>query len=47
VIHGVNGITVISLDALRSAVDKLKSGDPVAMQIEREGKMMYLAFEME
>jgi serine protease Do len=47
VIHGVNGITVISLDALRSALDKLKPGDPVAMQIERQGRMMYLAFEME
>jgi serine protease Do len=47
VIHGVNGITVISLDGLRSAVDKLKSGDAVAMQVEREGRMMYLAFEME
>jgi serine protease Do len=47
VIHAVNGITVISLDGLRSAVDKLKPNDPVAMQIERQGKLMYLAFEME
>ncbi len=47
VIHSVNGITVISLDALRSAVDQLKPGDPVAMQIERQERMMYLAFEME
>jgi serine protease Do len=47
VIHSVNGITVIGLDGLRSAVDKLKPNDPVAMQIERQGKLMYLAFEME
>ncbi len=47
VIHSVNGITVISLDGLRSAVDKLKPSDPVAMQVERQQKMMYLAFEME
>jgi serine protease Do len=47
VIHSVNGITVIGLDGLRSAVDKLKPNDPVAMQIERQGKLMYLAFEIE
>jgi hypothetical protein len=33
VIHSVNGITAIGLDGLRSAVDKLKPNDPVAMQI--------------
>jgi hypothetical protein len=38
---------VISLDGLRSAVDKLKSGDSIAMQIERQGRLMYLAFEIE
>ncbi len=47
VIHSVNGITIISLDALRSVVDRLKPGDPVAMQIERQGRMTYLAFEMD
>jgi len=47
VIHSVNGITVVGLDGLRSAVDKLKPNDPVAMQIERQGKLSYLAFEME
>ena len=47
VIHSVNGITVIGLDGLRSAVEKLKPNDPVAIQIERQGKLMYLAFENE
>lgn len=47
VIHAVNGVTVISLDTLRSTLDKLKPGDAVAMQIERQAKLMYLAFEME
>jgi serine protease Do len=47
VIHSVNGTTVISLDGLRAAVDKLKLNDPVAMQIERQDRLMYLAFEME
>ena len=47
VIHSINGITVISLDGLRAAVDKLKPEDPVALQIERQGRLSYLAFEME
>jgi len=47
VIHSLNGITVIGLDGLRSAVDKLKPNDPVAMQIERQGKLMYLGFEID
>jgi serine protease Do len=47
VIHSVNGVTVIGLDGLRAIVDKLKPNEPVAMQIERQGKLSYLAFEME
>ena len=47
VIHSVNGTTVLGLDGLRSAIDKLKPSDPVAIQIERQGKLTYLAFEME
>jgi serine protease Do len=47
VIHAVNGVTIITLDALRAAVDKLKPGDAVVIQIERDGKLRYLAFEME
>jgi serine protease Do len=47
VIHAVNGVTVLSLDTLRSTLDKLKPGDPVAMQVERQEKLMYLAFETE
>jgi serine protease Do len=47
VIHAVNGVTIITLDALRTAVDKLKPGDAVVIQIERDDKLRYLAFEME
>ena len=47
VIHTLNRIDIISLEGLRQAVDKLKTGDPVVMQIEREGRLMYLAFDME
>jgi len=47
VIHEINGTVVSSVEALRSALEKLKRGDPVALFIEREGKLQYLSFEME
>jgi len=47
IIHALNRTDIISLDGLRQALDKLKTGDSVAMQIERQGKLMYLAFDME
>jgi len=28
-------------------VRNLRSGDPVVLQVERKGKLQYLAFEME
>jgi serine protease Do len=47
VIHSLNGSTIISLEALRTAINQLKPGDAVVLQIERDGKLQYLAFEME
>jgi serine protease Do len=47
VIHSLNGITIISLDTLSTGIKQLKPGDPVVLQIERDGKLQYLAFEME
>jgi S1-C subfamily serine protease len=47
VIHEVNGSVVSSVEALRSALGALKRGDPVALFIERDGKLQYLAFELE
>lgn len=47
VIHAVNATPVIALDDLRSNLAKLKSGDAVVLQIERNGTMDYLPFEME
>jgi serine protease Do len=47
VIHAMNGSTIISLEALRAAINQLKLGDAVVLQIERDGKLQYLAFEME
>jgi len=47
VIHGLNGTSIISLDALNEEIKKLKPGDPVVLQVERNSKLQYLAFEME
>jgi serine protease Do len=47
VIHSVNGAAVASLEDLRAALGRFKPGDAVALQIEREGSLMYLALELE
>jgi S1-C subfamily serine protease len=47
VIHTLNQKPIDSLDTLRAMVRALKPGDPVAMQIERDGGLQYVSFEME
>jgi len=47
VIHAVNDLTIASLAALQDAVEELKSGDAVVLQIERDQHFQYVAFEME
>jgi serine protease Do len=47
VIHALNGGTIISLEALNAGIKQLKPGDAVVLQIERDGKLQYLSFEME
>jgi serine protease Do len=42
VIYSVNTTPVATLDALRTAVDNLKTADPLVLQIERDGALMYL-----
>ena len=46
-IHQLNTTSIDSMDTLRAAVRDLKTGDPVVLQVEREGGLMYLSFEME
>ncbi len=46
VIHAVNGTPVTTLEELRTALRGIKRGDPVALQIEREGGFLFLAFEL-
>jgi serine protease Do len=36
-----------SVSQLRTTLSTFKSGDPIVLQVERDGKLQYLAFEME
>ncbi len=47
IIHAVNRSFVLRLADLRDAVAGLKAGDPVVVQIERRGQLMYIAFEVD
>jgi serine protease Do len=47
VISAVNKTGIRELSDLRTAVDGLKTGDPVVLQLERRGELMYLAFTIE
>jgi serine protease Do len=47
VIHSVNTTPVESLDSLRAALNGLKPNGPVVLQVERDGQLQWLAFEME
>ncbi len=47
IIHSVNGVTIQSVESLRDALDKIKSGSTVALQIERDGQLQFVTFEIE
>jgi len=47
VIHSLNGIPVDSVDALRARLNELQHNSPVALQVERDAKLQWVAFEME
>jgi S1-C subfamily serine protease len=47
VIHYMNQAPITSLAVLSQRLRALKTGDPVVLQIERDGELSYLAFEME
>jgi S1-C subfamily serine protease len=42
VIYSVNTVPMATLDALRKALDGLKPTDPLVLQVERDGKLMFL-----
>jgi hypothetical protein len=47
VVVAVNRTRIGGLAELRAALDVLKPGDPVVLQLERDGGLMYLAFLVE
>jgi serine protease Do len=46
IIHSVNGVPIRSVEALRDALDRVKSGTSVALQVERDGQLQFVEFEM-
>ncbi len=47
VVHTVNRTPIATIAELRKAMDGLKPGYAVVIQVERQGKLQYVAFEME
>ncbi len=47
VIYEFNGSRVASVDELRKALGAKKSGDPIALLVERNGQLVYVSFELE
>lgn len=47
VIHSLNRTPVESVEGLRQAVAAVKPGGAVVLQLERQGRLNYLAFELE
>src|SRR5580700_10550848 len=47
VIHSMNNTPVDSVDSLRTMMQALKPGASVVLQVERDGQLQWLAFEME
>jgi serine protease Do len=47
IIFSVNRTPVRCVTELRAALDTLKDGDPVVLQLERHGELVYLAFTVE
>jgi len=47
IIRAIDRTPLQSTSQLQTMVRNLKSGDPVVLQVERKGKLQYLAFEMD
>ena len=47
IIDAVNNSPVALLDTFRSTLSHMQPGDPVVLQIERDGRFQYLAFELD
>jgi S1-C subfamily serine protease len=47
VIRSFNNRPISTLQGLRDEVRALKPGAPVTLQIQREGRLMYISFTLE
>ena len=47
VIYALNGVSVQGLGELREAVARVREGGALVLQVERGGKLMYVALEAE
>jgi serine protease Do len=47
IIYAIGHTQLQSVSQLRATLSTFKSGDPVVLQVERDGKLQYLAFEMD
>jgi S1-C subfamily serine protease len=45
IVHAVNSKPVRSVNQLRNFLDGLKTGQSVALQVERGGRLQYVSFE--
>jgi S1-C subfamily serine protease len=47
IIRSLNNRQMATLQALRDAMSALMPGSPVTLQIQRDGKLMYVSFTFE
>jgi len=47
VIRSVNTIPITSVAQLRTLLDDFHPGDAIALLVERKGKLMYIAFDLD
>jgi len=47
VIYEVNHVPAVTIRAVTSTLAALKSGDPAVIQVERDGRLMYVTLELE
>ncbi len=47
VIRSINGVLLTSTNHLRSELERFKPGDPVVLEVERQGKCQFVSFDME
>lgn len=46
IIHTMNGAAVKSVEELRSSLKRSAANTPIVLQIERSGKLMFVAFKL-